>query len=216
MRAMNHPKAGDNIKVEPIRSEKDIRNIKRFLADKCKPRDLAIFTLGINTNLRASDLLLIKVGQVRNLQVGDHFRVRESKTGKDKNITINKTVYDAISNLLSDMKDANDEELLFQSRNGKQRKIIMKNGRETRMPLPNEISVPTLNAMVKGWCSEINLKGNYGSHTLRKTFGYIHRTVFNTDIPTLMTMFNHSTQKQTLTYLGIQPSEIKDAYLKEI
>jgi integrase len=70
--------------------------------------------------------------------------------------------------------------------------------------------------MVKGWCKEINLKGNYGTHTLRKTFGYIHRTVFNTDIPTLMEMFNHSSQKQTLAYLGIQPSDIKDAYLKEI
>lgn len=62
----------------------------------------------------------------------------------------------------------------------------------------------------------INLKGNYGSHTLRKTFGYMHRTVHNTDIPTLMEMFNHSSQKQTLAYLGIQPSEIRDAYLKEI
>jgi len=35
---------------------------------------------------------------------------------------------------------------------------------------------------------EVNLKENLGSHTLRKTFGYIHRTVFNTDIPTLMQM----------------------------
>jgi hypothetical protein len=50
----------------------------------------------------------------------------------------------------------------------------------------------------------------------RLTFGYIHRTVFNTDIPTLMQMFNHSSQRQTLTYLGIQPSEIKEAYLREI
>jgi hypothetical protein len=27
-------------------------------------------------------------------------------------------------------------------------------------------------------------------------------------------MFNHSTQKQTLDYLCIQPEEIKEAYLK--
>jgi hypothetical protein len=40
--------------------------------------------------------------------------------------------------------------------------------------------------------------------------------VFNTDVPTLMQMFNHSTQKQTLAYLGIQASEIKEAYLREI
>jgi hypothetical protein len=31
-----------------------------------------------------------------------------------------------------------------------------------------------------------------------------------------MTLFNHSNQKQTLEYLGIQPEEIRDAYLKEI
>jgi hypothetical protein len=31
-----------------------------------------------------------------------------------------------------------------------------------------------------------------------------------------MHMFNHSTQKQTLEYLCIQPEEIKDAYMREI
>lgn len=31
-----------------------------------------------------------------------------------------------------------------------------------------------------------------------------------------MTIFNHSSQKQTLTYLGIQPIEITDAYIREI
>ena len=197
MSASNHPKLGDSIKVEPIRTEKDIKLIRRHLSDK--PRDLCMFSLGINTNLRASDLLKIKVGQVRNLQVGEHFSVKEKKTQKDRNITLNKTVHEAIQNLLGTMPDADDGDYLFRSRKG-----------------GTALCVPYLNSLVKGWCSEINLKGNYGSHTLRKTFGYIHRTLFNTDIPTLMMMFNHSTQKQTLTYLGIQPSEIKDAYLKEI
>lgn len=197
MAALNHPKTGDSIKVEPIRNKKDIQLIKKLLADK--PRDLAIFTLGINTNLRASDLLKITVGDVRYLQPGEHFTIREKKTGKERAITLNKTVHDAIKNLLATIPKAQDAELLFQSRKGKQ-----------------SLCVPYLNSLVKSWCKEINLKGNYGSHTLRKTFGYIHRTVFNTDIPTLMQMFNHASQKQTLTYLGIQASEIKDAYLKEI
>jgi len=198
MAALNHPKEGDSIKVEPIRSEKDIKLIKRLLADK--PRDLALFTLGINTNLRASDLLRIKVGQVRGHKPGDTFSIgKEMKTGKERLITMNKTVYEAIQGLLATLTDAEDGDALFQSRKG-----------------GNELCVPYFNSLVKAWCKEINLKGNYGSHTLRKTFGYIHRTVFNTDIPTLMQMFNHSSQKQTLTYLGIQASEIKDAYLKEI
>lgn len=195
--AKNHPQKGDSIKVEPIRKEKDIQLIKKMLANK--PRDLAIFTLGINTNLRASDLLKITVGQVRHLQPGEHFTLKEKKTGKERAITINKTVHEVIRNLLSIMPNAQDCDLLFQSRKGGQ-----------------ALCVPYLNSLIKSWCKQINLKGNYGSHTLRKTFGYIHRTIFNTDIPTLMQMFNHASQKQTLEYLCIQPSEIKDAYLKEI
>lgn len=70
----NHPKPGSNIKVDPIRSKRDIATIKRMLADR--PRDLALFTLGINTNLRASDLLSIKVGQVRDLKPGDEITLR--------------------------------------------------------------------------------------------------------------------------------------------
>lgn len=197
MAALNHPKTGDTIKVEPIKSVKHIKAIKRLLADK--PRDLCIFTLGINTNLRASDILKITVGQVRHLKPEEHFTLREKKTGKDKAITINKTVHDAIQALLATMPDAEDSEPLFQSRKGKQ-----------------QLCVPTLNGLVKGWCTEIDLPGNYGSHTLRKTFGYMHRTVNKTDLPTLMQMFNHSSQKQTLDYLCIQPEEIKSAYLFEL
>jgi integrase len=197
MRPDNRPQKGSTIKVEPIREPKDIRLIKKLLAGRA--RDLAIFTLGVNTNLRAGDLLRITVGQVRNLQPGEHFSLKEKKTGKLRDVTVNKNVHEAVQGLLRTMPDAGDGEFLFQSRKGRQ-----------------ALCVSYLNSLVKVWCREINLKGNYGSHTLRKTFGYIHRTVFNTDVPTLMQMFNHSTQKQTLVYLGIQPSEIKEAYLREI
>jgi hypothetical protein len=60
----NHPKKGSVIKVDPIKSKKHILTIKKLLADK--PLDYALFTIGINTNLRASDLLRIKVGQVKD------------------------------------------------------------------------------------------------------------------------------------------------------
>ena len=197
MQQNNHPPKGSTIKVDPIRDPKDIKLIKKLLGDR--PRDLALFTMGINTNLRASDLLQVTVGQVRHLKKGDHFVIREQKTGKLRDVTMNKNVQEAVQALLKEMPDTGDGEILFQSRKGRQ-----------------ALTVSYLNSLVKGWCREVNLKGNFGSHNLRKTFGYIHRTVFNTDIPTLMHMFNHSSQKQTLAYLGIQPSEIKEAYLREI
>jgi integrase len=192
---------GTSIRVDPIRDPKDIRLIKKILSDH--PRDFALFVLGINTNLRASDLLRIRIGDVRYLKPGEYFTLREKKTAKLRSVTVNKAVFDAIHALLVSMSSVLDTEYLFQSR-------------KKQSASGGMLTVSYVNSLVKGWCREINLRGNYGAHTLRKTFGYVHRTVFGTDIPTLMEMFNHSSQRQTLTYLGIQPSEIKDAYLKEI
>ena len=197
MRQTNHPKKGDSTKVDPIRSERDIKNIKKLLADN--PRNLCIFVVGINTNLRASDLVRLTVGQIKYVPIGGSFNMREKKTGKLRTITMNRTVYDAVQNLLKTMPEAKDHEPIFQSRKGKQ-----------------PLCVSYLSYLVKNWCKQINLKGNFGSHSLRKTMGYMHRTVFNTDIPLLMTMFNHSTQKQTLSYLGIQETDVQNAYLREI
>jgi hypothetical protein len=55
-----------------------------------------------------------------------------------------------------------------------------------------------------------------GSHTLRKTFGYIKHTVQGASLPELMVCFNHSTQRQTLDYLCIQEAAIRNVYMNEI
>jgi hypothetical protein len=46
----------------------------------------------------------------------------------------------------------------------------------------------------------------------QKTFGYHMRTKFKVDLPTLMTVFNQATQRQTLAYLRVQPSEVRAVY----
>ena len=191
----NHPKKGSKIKVEPIKDLKDIQTIKKLLTDN--PRDFALFTIGINTNLRASDLLRIKVGMVRGLQPNDEIEVREKKTKKNKRVTLNKACIDAIRNLLAS-KPFKDSDYLFQS----QRAEVL--------------IVPSVVRLVKQWCKAINLKGNYGSHTLRKTWGYHQRVTFGTDLPRLMVCFNHSTQRQTLEYLCIQADEIREVYENEL
>lgn len=193
----NHPPKGSNCTADPIRSERDIRNIKKLLADN--PRNLCLFTFAINVNLRASDILKVKVGDVRGLNVGDSFTLKEKKTGKERRITLNRCVHAAIQTLLATMQDAPDSSPLFRSN---------KTG--------EALCVPYFSGLVKKWCREINLKGNYSAHSTRKTWGYMMRTVHKVDIETLMTIYNHSSQRITLRYLGIQPSEIKDAYMLEI
>jgi integrase len=190
----NRPEKGSQIKVEPIRKKRDIDSIKKLLADS--PRNKALFTIGINTNLRASDLLRIKAGQVKNLKPGDSIELRERKTGKFRLITLNKACIQAIHKLLQ-ARSYNDAEPLFVGQRG-------------------PLTVPSVHRLVKSWCRAINLKGNYGSHSLRKTWGFHQRVTFGTDIPRLMVCFNHSTQRQTLDYLCIQPEEIKDVYANEL
>ncbi len=190
---LNHPQKGSTIRVEPIRQIRDIKSIKKLLADS--PRNLCLFTLGINTNLRASDLLRITARQVRHCEPGHEITVKEKKTGKQRRITLNKMAVTSIRNLLTDSALPDDSPLFFSQRG-------------------EVLTVPSVNRLVKSWCRAINLKGNFGSHTLRKTFGYHQRVQLNTSIPELMVMFNHSNQKQTLDYLCIQPDEIRNAYMK--
>ena len=146
----NRPLKGEQIKVEPIKDVKDIKAIKKLLSDN--PRDYALFVVGINTNLRASDLLGITAGQVRNLQPMDEITLKERKTGKGRRISLNKACVEAIKSLLGS-QPYKDEESLFKGQRG-------------------TLTVPSVNRLVKSWCSSVNLKGNYGSHSLRKTWGF--------------------------------------------
>ena len=184
---------GKKTVVEPIRAPKDIKAIKKILHDK--PRDLAIFVLGINTNLRASDLIAIKIKQVTE---SDELVLTEKKTGKERRITLNPQVQKIIKALLAACP-GEPEDYLFRSR---------KKG--------GPLTSTSLSRLVKSWCAMVNLKGNYASHSLRKTWGYHQRATFNVGIPELMACFNHSTQRQTLDYLCIQPEEIRSVYLNEI
>jgi len=190
----HRPAPGSVLKVEPIRDKRAIGRIKKMLRDH--PRDLCLFVLGINTAFRANELLSIKVGQVRSLLPGDVLSVKQSKTGKFRQVTVNDTVVEAISLHLADNR-LMDDEPLFMGKRGC-------------------LTVPTVSTMVKTWCENAGLKGSYGSHTLRKTWGYWQRMERGTAVPLLMEAFGHATQQQTLAYLGIQAAEIAQIYEMEL
>ncbi|NEZ65132.1 site-specific integrase [Leptolyngbyaceae cyanobacterium CCMR0082] len=193
----HHPSLGSITKVEPIRDKKAIRRIKKLLEDN--PRDLCLFTLGINTAYRANELLSIRIGQVWYLQPGDQLNLKQRKTNKFRSVKLNQSAYQAIQGLLQYLSiDAlKDDAPLFMGQRG-------------------PLTVSTASRMVKTWCHNVGLKGNYGSHSLRKTWGYWQRMERGTAIPLLMEAFGHATQQQTLTYLGIQSDEIAEIYELEL
>jgi integrase len=196
MKNPNHPKLGSKILVSPIQNIKDIQSIKTLLSDR--PRDLLLFTLGINNGIRAGDLLKLKVSDLKNLKPGDSIQIKESKTNKLNVLSINKEVYKTLRHFLV-TQNPNDDEPLFKSRNRN-----------------HALTVMAVNRMVKSWCKAINLNGNYGSHTLRKTFGYIQRTKFGVGFEVLCRRFNHSSPSITMRYLGISDQEVVNILQNEI
>lgn len=189
----NHPQVGSIIRVEPIRDLKAIGRIKKLLADH--PRNHALFALGINTAFRAGDLLRIRVGQVRGLFPGDVLTVREGKTGKARSVVLNHQAIEAIQRLIQDSPEKTDSDLLFTGLRG-------------------PMTVQYLNRLVKAWCADVGLhRENYGSHSFRKTWGYHQRVTYRTDLPVLMDAFGHSTQRQTLAYLGITKEEVRQCFM---
>ncbi|MGA7932981.1 MAG: tyrosine-type recombinase/integrase, partial [Kovacikia sp.] len=171
-----------------------IETIKNNLADR--PRDLCLFVLGINTAFRANELLSIRVGQVRDLKVGDVLDLRQSKTNEYRQVTLNRKAISVIQGLLGS-RSYEPEEFLFFSRWGER------------------LGVPEVSRKVKGWCQDIRLDGNYGSHSLRKTWGY-WQYKRGTPIPLLMEAFGHQTQRQTMAYLGIQAMEVAQIFEMEL
>jgi len=190
----NHPKKGSNITVQPIREIDKIEEIKKMLLKN--PMHYCLFVIGINNNLRASDLVKLTAGQVRGIKPMGEITVKERKTGKHRRITLNGTCVMAINNLLA-QREYKDTDPLFHGQRG-------------------PIRANSINRLVKQWCRAVGLKGNFGSHTLRKTFGYHQFNTFKVKLPLLMMSFNHGSQRQTCDYLGIQPEELKSIYSNEL
>ena len=195
----NHPKKGSRIEVEPLRREKDIKAILQLLSGH--PRDHLLFVMGINNGIRVGDLLNIKVGDVRYLKPGQVHQITESKTKKKNVVVINKSVRKALDTYFSNSTNQiENHHYLFRSRKGE------------NFPL----SVQAVHGLVKKWTQTINLKGNYGTHTLRKTWGYQQRTKYGVGFDVIAKRFNHSDPKTTMTYLGIEDKEVHSILMNEI
>ena len=139
--------------------------------------------MGINTGLRISDLLPLKVEDVRNKT---HITIKEKKTDKTKRFVINGALRQEIEEYTQNMKD---HDYLFRSQ-------------RTFEPIKRVQAYKILNKVAK----EVGLD-EIGTHTLRKTFGY-HYYKKTKDVAMLQEIFNHSAPSVTKRYIGITQDEI--------
>ncbi|ASK14454.1 TPA: site-specific integrase [Bacillus cereus] len=175
--------------VQPIRSKRDIDKMKKALAGK--PRDLLLFIFGINSALRISDILKLKVGDVSGKE---SISLKETKTRKSKRFHLNASIKKAVVELIPPTADDND--WLFPSRKG-----------------DKAISRIQAYRILNTAADRAGLNIEIGTHTLRKTFAF-HAYKNGTDLALLQTILNHSSQRETLVYLCIEQKQIDDVYIE--
>ncbi|PFS71201.1 site-specific integrase [Bacillus cereus] len=163
--------------VQPIRDPELIQQIKEYLRGNSE-RNYILFVIGINTGLRISDILKIKVGDLKK----SHISMREMKTGKQKRIKITPELKRELRWYLEDRED---HEYLLQSRQGNNK------------PIGRSMAYKILRSTAEKFGLD-----EIGTHTLRKTFGY-HMYKKTKNIALLMEIFNHSSERVTLRYIGM-------------
>lgn len=180
--------------VQSIRSLKQIETIKKLLKQQSL-RDYCLFVLGINSGLRISDLLKLRISDVAEKgKVKDRIRLRENKTNKFKDFPISDNAKSAIREYLKSRQYSENEPLFISRKN---KGFLL---RQRAYKILNEVA------------RSIGIKEKIGTHTLRKTFGY-HAYNSGYDIAIIQKLFNHSSPSVTLRYIGITQDEMDDVYL---
>lgn len=174
--------------VQPIREKKIIEDVKNILLQE-NTRNYVLFCSGINIGLRISDILKLKVSDVKNKT---HIVITEEKTNKQKRFYINDDLRNYFNILTHNMLD---DSFIFQSKKVKGKAL----DRFQAYRIINDA------------CKKAGITDEVGTHTLRKTFGYHHYQQFK-DVAMLQNIFNHSSQSVTLRYIGINDDMIDESY----
>jgi len=174
--------------VEPIKDIGKIMEMKKLLREQSQ-RDLLLFVLGINTGIRVSDLLSLKVEDVYEGGCFKEFLyINDLKYNEKKAFYLNKSVNKELK-IYFDGHDFEQDSYLFKSKKNNQ-------------PITRQQAYRIINHAAK----EVGIPGKIGTHTLRKTFGY-HAYRKGIAISIIKEIYGHHTPNETLRYLGVKKSE---------
>lgn len=152
-----------------------------------------IFQIGLYSGLRVSDIVSLNIDDVENKT---SIEIIERKTGKLKKFPLNEKTQKIIKDYLLIRKQQWSYDEFRPLFIGK---------------MHARLDRSQVYRMITKACYECGLKGNYGTHTMRKTFGYHHYQQFK-DVALLQKIFNHSAPSITLRYIGIEQEELDNAY----
>jgi integrase len=161
-------------------------------------RDLLLFVVGINTALRISDLLQLRIGDFLDdhKEVRKRFWIKEQKRGKRHEVVNINSIRMALEEYMSaypGIADCPENHVFFNTK---------------LRDYSNSIKRGQSWKFISSICREVGLDGNYGTHTLRKTWGY-HARMQGVDLALIMHKLNHASLAYTKRYLGITDDELE-------
>lgn len=139
------------MQVEPIKSFEHIDRIKSLLQSNKKLK--LLFIISINNDIEIRDMLNLKIKDLDNYNNLEEIFIKNGN--KKILLKLNKEVKDGINDYFNSITPIPDH-YLFKSRKGK------------NYPL----STHAVMNYVKLWCAQVNLEGNFGAASLRKTYKF--------------------------------------------
>ncbi|HHV38926.1 MAG TPA: tyrosine-type recombinase/integrase [Tepidimicrobium sp.] len=179
--------------VEPIRDRTKINQMYYYLNGR-NPKYGILFKFGLNTGLRISDILPLKVKDIYN-ENGDfkeYLILSEQKTRKEKKIKLNDAIRKSLNTYINQQKLKNDD-YIFPSQKG------------------GHIGRVQAYRILKEAAEALGVE-NFGTHSLRKTWGYWTYKMSKYNIGLIMDTFNHASQSITLRYIGITQDQKDELY----
>ena len=179
--------------MKPI---KNANKLKSFLTlvEKQGDKYYVIAKMQLNTGRRICDIREKRVSDVMlpSMRFKDYFILKELKTGKETSIRLNDEVRRVIKEYISVSRLKYDDHLFPGRKNN------------------TAISYQQVWSVFKEAAQQLNIQ-DFGSHSLRKTWGYTaYKETKN--IGLLMKAFNHSSCEETLRYIGIDQDEEDNLY----
>ncbi len=156
-------------------------------------RDLALFDLGIDSKLRACDLVRLKVSDIcHGDRVAARAIVMQQKTSRPVQFEITESTREAVAAWIKEAR-LRLEDYLFRS----------------RLHESPHLGTRQYARVVDSWVEEIGLDpANYGTHSMRRTkASLIYRRTKN--LRAVQLLLGHTKLESTVRYLGI---EVDDAF----
>lgn len=177
-------------------TQKQVQSIRKLLAKKPSAHDLCLFMVAIDTMLRASNLLQLRVCDVMQPDgsIRESFPWRQNKSSEPVNPVLTLPTRRTLQKWIDESGKSPDDYIFTR----------------TKPADSSPITAGFYRELIKGWVRSIELyPDSFSGHSLRRT-----KAIFmyerGVPIPIIGRLLGHKTESATLHYIGVTDKVARD------